>query len=374
MTQQIIQIEKNDDEIDLIELIVSLWRKKWLIGFITLIFVIGAGGYAFFAKEVWISTAQIIAPNAKGLYNYLDRYEQYQLVINGTQSQSIIEDISMSLYNGFLHEIGSYQKQQNFFKQSGILKNYQKNGKTENQAMRLLFGSVVVSKPSKQKNYTTVSFTDEKADTAQKTLMALIKFINYGVVQTRLDSFNSEMLIKINILKMEQERIKQLAGRALQVRLKNLNKALQIAKKAGIENYSRLGGQGFIVPTNISGEMGIKLKDDSWSEDNFLFMLGENYLQAQIDTLASAEKVYPKSYYQIQLQIELLNQIFNKKKVLTFDTFSYQSSPNLPLQRDKPQRALIVIIGLLVGATIAVFIALLIIVLDTRKKKYKGSL
>ena len=55
----------NNDEIDLFELIITLWRSKWLIIGITLLCTIIAGIIAFFViKPSYQSTAEITAPQA----------------------------------------------------------------------------------------------------------------------------------------------------------------------------------------------------------------------------------------------------------------------------------------------------------------------
>lgn len=375
-------IEKNTqsiqgDEIDLIELMLSVWKKRWWVVVFSAIFAVVSIGYALLAPEEWTSQAEIVQPDAADMGFYLDRYEQYLSIIAPNQSQrgnqdpnqdlnqknqEALEKILESTFDRFLSASGSYDNHLNYFKTA--------MPDAQGDNLLTLIKSVAIKKPNEKKNikHLTISVYDKDAKTAQKRLQGLISYINHEVYNRALSSLNAEIQAKIRALSIEEESIKVFADTSLSVRLKNLNKALQIASNAGIKRYSSTGNGRFLLPGGVSGEAGVKLTDDRLAEDNFLFMLGTDYLQAQIDTLKNSETIYPERYYQVQLQAKLLKALLQEKGETKFEAFSYQSAPSLPLQRSKPKRALIVLIGTFIGLVLGVLAALFMSALEARKQ------
>lgn len=359
---------QSSDEIDLIELIFSIWKKKRWVAVLVAFFAFTSMTYSFLVQEEWISTAEIVQPDAADMGFYLDRYEQYLSITNPNQSQKknqnknqeALEKILEATFSRFLSASGSYENHLSYFKQS--------IPDVSGKELIELLKAISINKPNGKKNiqHLTVSFSDERAQIAQKHLKGLIAHINHEVYNKTLSSLNAEIQTKIRALSIEQESIKAFADTSLSVRLKNLNKALQIASNAGIKRYSSTGNGRFLLPGGVSGEAGVKLTDDRLAEDNFLFMLGTDYLQAQIDALKNSETIYPERYYQAQLQANLLKTLLQEKGEVKFKAFSYQSAPSLPLQRSKPKRAFIVLIGTFMGLIFGVLAALLVSALEAR--------
>ncbi|PIE46693.1 MAG: chain length determination protein, partial [Gammaproteobacteria bacterium] len=260
-------------------------------------------------------------------------------------------------------------------KQSALLKQLINEGKTEKQAMIALVKAISVIKPNVSErnttNYVSVTFSAESPNIAQKALQKFIDFINHDVRQTMAEDLVVEIESKINTLKIKKESLKLFSDTALDVRLKNLEKAYLIAKNAGIKEYSKIHNGALVIPSNVGSEVGVKLKDSRLSDDGFLFMLGENYLLAQINVLKGNKVIYPEAYYQASLKIDLLSDLLSNKENLIFDTFHYQSSPSFPLQRDKPRRALIVLIGTFSGGVLGILVALFMTALEARKTRLR---
>ena len=79
-------------------------------------------------------------------------------------------------------------------------------------------------------------------------------------------------------------------------------------------------------------------------------MLGEKYLQAQVDTLKNAPLVYPLNYYNIEKQANLLNLLEKKvEKEGAVRGYYYLSEPDYPVQRDWPKRLILLILGFVFG-------------------------
>ncbi len=350
-----------NDEIDLIELLFSIWKHKWWIVIFTAVFAFVSVGYALLAPEEWTSRAEIVQPEVSDIGFYLDRYKQYISIAEPDRNKGFdnLSKILEFTFDGFVGASGSYENHFKYFKQSipGL----------SSSKLAGLIRSIKIEKPNVKKGikYLTISFSAADAKTAQKHLEGLISHINQAVYVRSLSSLNAEILAKVRSLTIELESIKKFTDEAQEIRLKNLHKALRIASAAGIKKYSTNNGR-IVVP---GGEASIRLTDNRLADDNFLFMLGTDYLQAQIDTLKTSEIIYPERYYQAKLQARLLKALLNKKNDGEFKTFSYQSSPSLPLQRSKPRRALIVLLGTLAGMVLGTLAALLVSALQSRKQE-----
>lgn len=134
----------------------------------------------------------------------------------------------------------------------------------------------------------------------------------------------------------------------------NLDKAFNTAINAGIKEYSN----NFIENANSALEQKITLSDakiplsdSKLSNINYLFMLVETYLKAQIAILKNKEIIFPSKYYQIQEQLNELEPLFEKTKTIKIKLYSYHSFPDNPVIKDK-QKMLILLIGAFFGLTL----------------------
>ncbi|MGL4418180.1 MAG: Wzz/FepE/Etk N-terminal domain-containing protein, partial [Plesiomonas shigelloides] len=78
-----VYMPKADDEIDLFELMATLWKKKGIIVLVTFLTTALAAGYAFTAKEQWTSEAIVTVPSAAAVSNL---YAGYRLLDQGEEN------------------------------------------------------------------------------------------------------------------------------------------------------------------------------------------------------------------------------------------------------------------------------------------------
>ena len=145
------------------------------------------------------------------------------------------------------------------------------------------------------------------------------------------------------------------------VQLENLNTAFNIAKEAGIkENLKPFDGTNDIALQAVAAaDTKVPLTDSKLSDGSYLFMLGERYLKAQIDVLTQQSVVYPPRYYQVSELLRELEPLLLKAQKVKADTFSYQASPDYPVKKDKPKRALILLIGAILGTILGMIYVLI---------------
>lgn len=308
----------SNDEIDLKALFLTLWQGKWVISFITLIGAAIALVYVLMAQSWWTSTAIIDLPTDSQLFNYkkvannYNNFMEYEVWSNDT------------VLKNFITEFNSANSQKHFLQSQEKLKSYD----NWSSAQALL---------SDPKNSGSGFKLSVQSTTQQNSLDLLTKYIDYinqKVNQNMAQDLQSAVDLKINNLQVKEAILKPQIIENFKVELFKIDESYKIAKMAGINK-----------PIN----------DNSEQSDMFAINLGALALKAKSDILHSIEKNIDDNLNLISpewktLQSQLSN--LTAKKVVTFsdiETYQYLASPEMLSSRDKPKRALIVIIGFLLG-------------------------
>lgn len=355
-----------NDEIDLIELISILWKKKLWIILSSFIFTAIAGVYAFTAKEQWTSSAEVIAPRTLDLGDYFSVRKEYARILGGEFDTGATASNLFSQFN-LLSE--SLDERRKFFAQSDFYKK-KVEGKSETEKAQILSElitkHITIKKPDSKKEPdligNKISFYAETPDDAQNVLSQFISEINKAAYKIELDNFLlyfNELIADLNYEKTKFERDLSIHK---SVQLENLENALKIAKEAGITEYTKSFGltnnQSAIQQALTVSEAKIPLSDSKLSDGTYLFMLGEKYLKAQLDVLKNSSIVYPPRYYQVSSLLSELEPLLIKAKQAKANAFSYQASPDYPVKRDWPKRLLLLVIGFILGFLISSIVVL----------------
>nr|BAA94394.1 Wzz homolog [Aggregatibacter actinomycetemcomitans] len=352
MTEKVLE----NDEIDLVELIKVLWNKRlWIILF-SLFFTTIAGIYVFTAKEQWTSKAEIIAPRITELGDYFLVKKEYARILGSEFDASMTANNLFGQFN-LLSE--SLDERKKFFEKSDFYKK-ESEGKSEREKLQILFDlmtkNIAIKKPDTKKYPdligNQISFYAETPIEAQNVLSKFISTVNISAYQIELDKFLTdfnEIIADLNYEKIKFERDLRIHK---SVQLKNLESALNIAKEAGIKEYSKsfsIADPQLVLQAIAVSEAKVPLSDSKLSDSTYLFMLGETYLKAQIDVLKNNNIIYPPRYYQVSSQLSELEPLLIKAKQVKANAFSYQASPDYPVVRDKPKKLLILSIGFILG-------------------------
>lgn len=350
--------EKRDDEIDLIALIKLLWDKKIWIVLSAFVFTLIAGIYAFTAKEQWTSKAEVIAPKTIDLGNYFNIRKEYARILSKEFDAAALAGELFGKFN-LLSE--SLDKRREFFVQSELYKKLIEGEDEKSQRTilsDLISKDISITKPDPKKEPDLVgrriSLSAETPEDAQQTLQQFIAFTNQSAYQQELDNFLiyfNEIVSDLNYEKTKFERDLTIQRT---VQLENLDNAFNIAKEAGIKDYSKSFGlaNDTALQAVAMSETKIPLSDSKLSDGTYLFMLGENYLKAQINVIKEKGVIYPPRYYQVTELLKELEPLLAKTKDAKADTFSYQASPDYPVKRDWPKRILLLLIGAVLGGLI----------------------
>lgn len=351
MTTQSLQ----NDEIDLLELIRTLWKHKVQIIVITALTTLLAAMYAFTAKQQWTSKATVIAPRLTDMGDYLAIRREYNRIL---QIDAIDPSaLSENLFTHFSELARSIDIRNAFFIQSDIY-NKLTEGKSEFEKNKILFDlsnkatKFIIPDAKKEPNSIgyLITFYAENPQEAKNTLVSFINFVNFEASKVELNNYLIDFENTLKSLKYEKLMHDENVSLFQKVQLDYLNKAYETANRAGIEDYYRFSLDEKVTNSSpLATQTQVLLGDSQLFDSSYLFMLGKKYIKAQIEAINERGKIYPTRYYQIDSQIKQLEPLLEQIKQIKIKTYQYHASPDYPVIKDYPKRGIILIMGMVLG-------------------------
>ncbi|MBT1784690.1 LPS O-antigen chain length determinant protein WzzB [Enterobacter bugandensis] len=299
-------IRSNDPEqIDLLDLVLQLWRGKWMIATFVVVFIALAVGYLTFAKEKWTSSAIIAQPDVAQIATYSNALN----ILYGSAAPSMLDVQTRA--------IGRFNS--SFSALAQALEN-----QDEPEKMTIEPAVKGESLPL------SVSYTSTSAEAAQKQLAQYIQQVDEQTSkELTVDLQNSikEQIKTLNDSLVNQEKVAQ---EQKDLRIKQITEALKNAEAAKISSPQ------------------IQQTQDVTQET--MFLLGSVGLKSMIENEASRPLVFSAAYYQTRqnlLDIQNLNV-----KPDTIHVYRYVMKPDLPVRRDSPKKAIVLILAVLLGGMI----------------------
>lgn len=308
-------IKPQDDEIDLTELLAKLWRGRWLIAGITGGTLTLACVHAFTAPQVWTSRATIAPPSFEQMGSYYLTKHQLDAAPLFSKPDG---KVSINVQNTPTPTPTSAEAEQaeQLFDVAKLL-------------LDTTPGVTLLRPDGRKQQLFQVQSSAHTAAAAQQQLNQTFKQINQQLAAQKTRALRSQRDLLQTSLRSEQD---NLASQAQAMRTKALRQtrlALDTAKRAGLVSFNGNNYAGLDVP-------------------QMQYLLGSKLLQARLTTLEQAPLDYPERYYEIN---EALKEIQKLPKIETGNLAGFQliSEPSLPVQRDKPRRALIIALGAIGG-------------------------
>ncbi|MBK5074426.1 hypothetical protein I2492_16420 [Budviciaceae bacterium CWB-B4] len=336
-----------NDGIDLFDVVAQLWRRKsWVIGCI-LATTLLAAVYAFTAKEQWTATAVVDVPSFDTIDNY---YQGIRLLEGNVDKLTSSEDVANKLFKQFISQAGSYNELSNFIYESDYYKKIVegKNKKDKANILNEIVSSVRLVKDQENSTY-FFSFPATTPSEAQVLLEKYIDSVNANVSQVWYAQLTSQIKNKKQTLKNQMAAIKKVAEERRLEDIKGIKMALSIAERTNIQK------------PEITGLTQL--------DSNRLFLLGKDALAAMSESVEKQPLTLGDFYYDLQRQWISLDEF--KVNNTSIKGFSYLKSPIEPINKDKPKKAIILFLGLILGFIIAGGVVLTEMLMDNYRKHTK---
>ncbi len=352
---QIPSFYEQNDEIDLKELFIALWRGKLIIIFTTLVFTMGAITYALTAQEWWSSSAMIAVPQVQDFTEYQSQVKQYQPVFDVYQEDgtmlvnNYLDDLVMpqQLFQSFIMAFESNKNKRNFLDSNAFFQDFKNKLDADadadaDEATRRLYNAWFSKLTASQADQRNKNIIELKVQATTKLdsynmLQNYITYISDIVRRDALQNLNAVITSKINELLQQKTALSLQAKQNLEVEIQRAEYALQIAKAAKVD-----------TPVQNLGEKEI-----------FSINLGSAAIEAKINalkTISNLSVIEPR-LQQIDSKLTLINNTKINPDI-EFATFQYLDDVQIPLNRDKPKRALIAVLWALLGGMLGVAIVL----------------
>ncbi|EGY5247844.1 LPS O-antigen length regulator [Salmonella enterica] len=330
----------NSHEIDLFSLIEVLWQAKRRI--LATVFAFACVGLllSFLLPQKWTSQA-IVTPAESVQWQGLER--------TLTALRVLDMEVSVdrgSVFNLFIKKFSSPSLLEEYLRSSPYVMDQLKGAQIDEQDLHRAI--VLLSEKMKavdsnvgKKNETslftswTLSFTAPTREEAQKVLAGYIQYISDIVVKETLENIRNQLEIKTRYeqekLAMDRVRLKN----QLDANIQRLHYSLEIANASGIKRPVYSNGQA--------------VKDDP----DFSISLGADGISRKLEIEKGVTDV-------AEIDGDLRNRQYHVEQLaamnvsdVKFTPFKYQLSPSLPVKKDGPGKAVIIILAALIGGMMA---------------------
>lgn len=348
----------NHDEIDLRELFIALWRGKFIIIATTVIFAIVAVAYALTAQQWWSSKAKVTQPQIQDIAAYQQQVKQFQPVFDVYQEDGTVL-ISRELdgliapnilFQRFVDEYNSSNNKREFLDGSEEFQAFKsqldqnaENAENAEESSKALYAEWFkkINAQMDGKAANSPFNLSLQSTTKQSSFMLMNEYLDVVEQISKEDAFNNLQAVidsKQNELVQQKMILESQARNRLAVEAELAGYALDIAQAAGVEQP---------VQTNSNKEI-------------FSIDMGSKALAAKVKALESVKNlslIEPR-LQQINAKLDMLNTLKINRDA-QFQTFRFLENVEEPITRDKPKRALIAVLGTLLGGMLGVAIVLI---------------
>lgn len=307
----------DSEHIDLIGVIVKLWRGKVTIIASVAIVLILAIIYLFVAKEEWTSKAILAQPDAAQVATYTNALKVLNPVLPGTYSTGIIvADEQASIGGRFNAALSAL---------SNALDNQEEPEK------------LAVDRVVKDRDFPIqVSYGASSAKEAQQKLTQYLQQLDHKVAGELHASLNENIRLRLAALESSLKTQETVAQEQRDMRLSQIKEALKYAEEAKITKP--------------------QVQQTQYVTQDTMFLLGSDGLKSMIENETTRPLVFSDSYY--QTKNDLLDVQHLNVDAKTIQTFRYVMKPDLPIRRDSPKSAIVLVLAVLLGGMIGAGIVL----------------
>ncbi|GAM77246.1 regulator of length of O-antigen component of lipopolysaccharide chains [Vibrio ishigakensis] len=346
-----------DDEIDLRDLFIALWKGKVIIILTTFVFAVVAVVYALNAQEWWSSKAKVVEPQINDFSVYREQVKSFQPIFDTYQDDgtvlvskeldSLVEP--EMIFAQFVRAFNATANKKAFFDNNETFLEFKKVLKQEEQgadaavAQRRLYDGWYqkISATPAEKNRKDVYNLSLQATTQMDSYNLLndyIKMIERQVHEDAIDNLKAALRAKKTQLQQQKVILETQARQRLAVELQRAKYAYDIASAASVN-----------TPVQNLGD-----------KELFSINLGAKAIQAKISALESVKKldVIEPRLLQIEAKLDLMKTI-ELDEDIEFKSYRFIEDVEQPLNRDEPKRSLIAVLGALFGGMLGVGIVLI---------------
>ena len=321
--------DNTSDQLDLIDIMIQLWKGKIFIFSTIILALIIAVAYVSLVKEKWTSGTIISQPAAGQVAIYNNALSI--LYTQNLQDKVTLPDLQRQIFGRYTASA---------YALSGTLQNLE-------EPLDLKVSQVTRGRDDPL----NISFSASSAKEAQQQLTHYINQLNTDVADDFAVDMRNNIFVKINSLKESLAGQEKIAQDKKNHRIEVIKQALKIAESANIATT--------------------QLSQAEFLSDDTLYLLGTSALNSMITNESTKPLEFNSYYYETQrtlLELTRLRIDFSR-----IQNFQFIMKPSLPIKRDSPKKVITVLVAIILGGFTGAFIVVARNVSQNYRRKEKSD-
>jgi len=332
-----------DDTIDLYELWITLWNRKWLVIAVTVIAALGSVVYALQQPPVYKAEALLLPPKAKDVQS---------LNVQGVQGVT-----ASGAFAAFKNNLSSRSLQKKFIEEQGLMEILAPNRTPETRDIEILESFSKMIKIENGENI-SVSMESDDPEFAANLVNDYISFFDFETIKGLVSAARNSIASQIRDIKYT------ISSKRGMAKVRRLDRIVQIQEAAN--TASLLGIKDRVDTTNVVQNNQLNFTTTSTP----LYYRGFRALNAEMEFLENRKSDDPfiSGLRDLQEQLALLRSIKIEEEgqhAVTIDQAAYP-----PKNRIKPNRRLIVSLGTVVGLFLGIFLVFFVSFVQKQKETH----
>jgi chain length determinant protein (polysaccharide antigen chain regulator) len=326
------------EEIDLFELIQALWIQRLLIVGVALLMTLAGGAYAFLSKPVYEARVYLQPPTFNGIAEFnFGRTKEAEL------TPFTVKDV----YDVFARNLQSESLRRKFFEDFYLPSLGESQQKGSRDSLYADFSKAVVIEAPTKDAVDRYSVVAQSADPAQAAEWVKVYATRAGDAAKKemIRNVTREAEVRARNLGQQISTLKENGQKTVQDSVVQLHEALRIAEAIGLENPPIISGD---VSSEISASM----------DGQLTYMRGAKALRAEIKNLEDRKSNDP--FIEKLRSLQIKQSFYQGLSVSPESVAVYRQDGSIeqPDKPIKPKKALILIIGLLLGGALGLALAM----------------
>ena len=341
-----------DDTIDLYELLVTLWNKRWIVIIITALSAIGSLVYALLQHPIYKAEAFLLPPKSKDVQS---------LNVQGVQRLSVDMKLqgveTESVFTVFKNNLSSRTLQKKFINEFKLMEILapERTSETRDEDIYEDFAEII-----KVNNGDGLSISIELHDpnVAAQWVNDYVQFIDSETIKRIVENKRNAITNQIRDIEYQIASKRQMAKQRREDQIDKFQEALIVARRLGVEQR--------VDTTNVVQNNQLNISTSSTP----LYYRGTRALRTEIEILTNRKSDDPfiEGLRDLQENLALLRSININTERLHSVSIDQAAYP--PKNRIKPNRRMIVTISTAAGLFLGIFLALFASFIMKWKEEY----
>ena len=335
-----------DDTIDLYELWITLWNKKWLVIAVTVIAALVSVVYALLAPQIYKAEALLLPPSATDVKS-----------VNLQGVQGVQGMTSNTAFAAFKNNLSSRSLQKKFIDEYGLINILAPNRTPETRDIEILESFSKMMKIEGKGGF-SISMESNDPVFAAKMVNDYVSYFDLETVRQLVSDARNSIQEQIVDIEYKIGSKRQMAKQRREDQILRFGEALIIARKLAIKDR---------VDTNTvvqNNQLNISTSNTP------LYYRGFKALDAEIVFLKNRKSDDPfiVGLRDLQEQLTLLRSFKINESGMHSVTVDQAAYP--PKNRIKPNRRLIVSLGTVVGLFLGIFLVFFVSFIQKQKEAH----